>query len=98
MIACKAGYQSTNLEKKYIDFLGTAYNDKRRPATFNHDHVVRYQKRVKNGLWMFGPEHLEELLKAGDVKVKDGALAFTRSEDAQQYSKSSQNWEMRVNF
>jgi hypothetical protein len=37
---------------------------------------------------MFGPEHLEELLKVGDVKVKDGALAFTRPEDAQEYSKA----------
>lgn len=73
--------------KKYIDFLGTSYNEKRRPATFNHGHVVRYLKRVENGLWMFGPEHLEELLKAGDIKAVDGALRFNRSEDAQQYRK-----------
>lgn len=44
-----------------LDILGTCYNDKRRPATFLHKHIEKYQMRKRNGLWSFGPEQLEEV-------------------------------------
>lgn len=46
-----------------LELLGTCYNDKRRPATFKHSHVVNYRQRVQNGLMEFGPEKLEEVIE-----------------------------------
>ncbi|ORY53838.1 hypothetical protein BCR33DRAFT_674998 [Rhizoclosmatium globosum] len=64
----------------YIDFIGTCYNEKRRPATFHPKMLENYRRRVENGLWSFGPEHLEEMLKNGAVQCVDGILSFTQPE------------------
>ncbi|KAJ3334134.1 hypothetical protein HDU76_008596 [Blyttiomyces sp. JEL0837] len=60
----------------YVDFLGTCYNDKRRPATFHPKMISSYKERVKNGLWSHGPEHLEEMLKNGVIKYENGVLSY----------------------
>ncbi|KAJ3413734.1 hypothetical protein HDV05_007637 [Chytridiales sp. JEL 0842] len=60
----------------YVDILGTCYNDKRRPATFNPKMIENYKMRVKNGLWSQGPEHLEEMLKNGTIKCDNGVLSY----------------------
>ncbi|KAI8813741.1 hypothetical protein BJ742DRAFT_377453 [Cladochytrium replicatum] len=60
----------------YVDLLGTCYTDKRRPATFKPHHIERYIQRVQNGLWMYGPEQLEEMLKTGTVVCYDSVLSF----------------------
>ena len=65
-----------NQDAIYIDFLGTCFTDKRRPATFDPKQVFNYQKRVLNGLVEYGPEHLEELLKSGILRCRDGILEF----------------------
>ncbi|TPX66179.1 hypothetical protein SpCBS45565_g04639 [Spizellomyces sp. 'palustris'] len=59
-----------------LDILGTCYNDKRRPATFHQKHIENYQIRKKNGLWSFGPEHLEEMLKNGTITCNQGVLSW----------------------
>ncbi|KAJ3300829.1 hypothetical protein HK104_000022 [Borealophlyctis nickersoniae] len=66
----------------YLDILGTCYNDKRRPATFFPKHIENYQKRKRNGLWSYGPEQLEEMIKSGAVKCENGVLSFTDPEQA----------------
>ncbi|KAH6577222.1 hypothetical protein BASA60_004157 [Batrachochytrium salamandrivorans] len=60
----------------FVDFIGTCYNEKRRPATFKPQHISNYQERVKNGLWQFGPEHLEEMLKSGTISCNKGVLSL----------------------
>ncbi|KAJ3030918.1 UNVERIFIED_CONTAM: hypothetical protein HDU68_007279 [Siphonaria sp. JEL0065] len=67
----------------YIDFIGTCYNEKRRPATFHPKMLENYHQRVKNGLWSFGPEHLEEMIKNGTVQCKEGVLSFVHPEKYQ---------------
>ncbi|KAJ3049787.1 hypothetical protein HK097_009215 [Rhizophlyctis rosea] len=66
----------------FVDFLGTCYNDKRRPATFHPRHIENYQKRKRNGLWSYGPEQLEDMMKAGAVKCENGELSFVDPEQA----------------
>ncbi|KAI8823829.1 hypothetical protein BJ741DRAFT_634238 [Chytriomyces cf. hyalinus JEL632] len=61
----------------YVEFIGTCYNDKRRPATFHPKMLENYRLRVQNGLWSFGPEHLEEMLKSGTIQCRDGFLSFS---------------------
>ncbi|KAI9319548.1 hypothetical protein BDR26DRAFT_905030 [Obelidium mucronatum] len=72
-----------NQDAIFIDFIGTCYNEKRRPATFHPKMLDSYRKRVKNGLWSFGPEHLEEMLKNGTIQCKDGVLSFVHPEKYQ---------------
>ncbi|KAI9333355.1 hypothetical protein DFJ73DRAFT_963215 [Zopfochytrium polystomum] len=60
----------------YVDILGTCYNEKRRPATFHPKVVEHYKLRVKNGLWSFGPEHLEEMLKNNTIQCVSGVLSY----------------------
>lgn len=60
----------------YVDLLGNCYNEKRRPATFVPKMVENYKQRVKNGLWSFGPEQLEDMLKSGIIKCEDGILCY----------------------
>ncbi|KAI8912237.1 hypothetical protein DFJ77DRAFT_542027 [Powellomyces hirtus] len=60
-----------------LDLIATCYNEKRRPATFTPKHIENYQRRQKNGLWSFGPEQLEEMIKTGSVICKNGALEWT---------------------
>ncbi|KAJ3229481.1 hypothetical protein HDU81_005357 [Chytriomyces hyalinus] len=64
----------------YVEFIGTCYNDKRRPATFHTKMLDNYRLRVQNGLWSFGPEHLEEMLKSGTIQCRDGVLSFSNLE------------------
>ncbi|KAI8923507.1 hypothetical protein BC831DRAFT_417141 [Entophlyctis helioformis] len=64
----------------FVDFMGTCYNDKRRPATFKPQHIFNYQERVKNGLWQYGPEQLEEMLKTSTVVCNKGVLMYSDQE------------------
>ncbi|KAJ2994628.1 hypothetical protein HDV02_001454 [Globomyces sp. JEL0801] len=61
----------------YVDIIGTCYNDSRRPATFKYSHIVHYNKRVENGLWEFGPEQLEDMIKSDMISCKNGVLQYT---------------------
>ncbi|KAJ3162411.1 hypothetical protein HDU86_004891 [Geranomyces michiganensis] len=75
-----------------LDLLATCYNDKRRPATFVYKHIQAYQNRKTNGLWSFGPEQLEEMMKAGSVLCKEGLLRWTNPSQGDIYrSKSVQD-------
>ena len=65
-----------NQDTIHIDFLGTCYNDKRRPATFDPKHIYNYQMRVQNGLVENGPEQLEELMKNGILRSNNGVLEY----------------------
>ncbi|KAJ3381899.1 hypothetical protein HDU84_004761 [Entophlyctis sp. JEL0112] len=69
-----------NQDGIYIDFIGTCYNDKRRPATFFPKMLENYEQRVKAGLWNYGPEHLEEMLKNNVIESKNGVLRFVHPE------------------
>ncbi|KAI8834503.1 hypothetical protein BC829DRAFT_448428 [Chytridium lagenaria] len=60
----------------FLDIIGTCYNEKRRPSTFHPTMIENYRRRVENGLWSFGPEHLEEMLKSGVVKSENGILSY----------------------
>ncbi|OAJ44042.1 hypothetical protein BDEG_27330 [Batrachochytrium dendrobatidis JEL423] len=73
----------------HVDFIGTCYNDKRRPATFKPHHISNYQQRVKNGLWQYGPEQLEDMLKTGVIFLNNGILSFTNDSVAKQHAHSS---------
>lgn len=64
-----------------LEVLGTCYNDKRRPATFKHHHVLSYRERVLNGLMEYGPEQLEEMINEGHVKYEKGALHYVNQKD-----------------
>lgn len=66
-----------NQDTIFVDFLGTCYNDKRRPATFKPQHLTNYQNRVLNGLVEFGPEQIEEMIKSGILECNDGALEYS---------------------
>lgn len=46
---------------QYLDLIGTGYQDKKRPATFHTKFLDAYKARVRNGLWQFSPEQLEEV-------------------------------------
>eukprot|EP00842_Homolaphlyctis_polyrhiza_P005315 jgi/Hompol1/5785/HPOL_004691-RA len=70
----------------FVDFMGTCFNDKRRPATFKPQHIFNYQERVKNGLWQYGPEHLEEMLKTGVIVCEKGILSFSDEDMSKQHS------------
>ncbi|KAJ3105560.1 hypothetical protein HDU97_007902 [Phlyctochytrium planicorne] len=61
----------------YLDIIGTCYNEKRRPSTFHPRMIENYRKRVDNGLWSFGPEHLEEMLKSGIIRSDGGTLSYS---------------------
>ncbi|KAI9203276.1 uncharacterized protein BJ171DRAFT_600142 [Polychytrium aggregatum] len=61
----------------FVDIIGTCFNSKRRPATFDPKHLENYRERIKNGLWSFGPEQLEEMLKSGTIKCINGILSYT---------------------
>ncbi|KAI8822927.1 uncharacterized protein EV422DRAFT_585444 [Fimicolochytrium jonesii] len=60
-----------------LDILATCYNDKRRPATFLYKHVENYESRRKNGLWNYGPEQLEEMMKNGIITCNGGPLQWS---------------------
>jgi hypothetical protein len=72
-----------------IEFLATCYNDKRRPATFKYHHVLNYQKRVENGLWEYGPEQLEEMIKSETLRCKEGVLEFIDPQLAEKHKLSA---------
>ncbi|KAJ3173570.1 hypothetical protein HDU88_002656 [Geranomyces variabilis] len=75
-----------------LDLLATCYNDKRRPATFVYKHIQTYQNRKANGMWSFGPEQLEEMMKSGSVICKEGLLHWTNPAQGDIYrSKSVQD-------
>ncbi|KAJ3320632.1 hypothetical protein HDV06_005150 [Boothiomyces sp. JEL0866] len=65
-----------NQDAIYLDLIGTCYNDKRRPATFKPYHIENYKLRIQNGLWEYGPEQLEEMIKSEVVECKDGVLSY----------------------
>ncbi|KAJ3221474.1 hypothetical protein HK099_003484 [Clydaea vesicula] len=65
-----------NQDAIVLDLLGTGYNDKRRPATFLPRHLEAYETRVKNGLAIFGPEQLEEMIKSSIIKSENGLLSY----------------------
>ncbi|KAJ3087435.1 hypothetical protein HK102_011114 [Quaeritorhiza haematococci] len=62
----------------YLDVLGSCYNDRRRPPSFTYQHLESYWRRAKEGLWTFGPEQLEEMLKAKLIRYVDGALSYAK--------------------
>ncbi|KAJ3020998.1 hypothetical protein HKX48_009403 [Thoreauomyces humboldtii] len=59
-----------------LDMVGTCYNDKRRPATFLLKQIDNYRDRKRNGLWAYGPEQLEEMIKTGTITCNDGLLQW----------------------
>ncbi|KAJ3093236.1 hypothetical protein HK100_006746, partial [Physocladia obscura] len=75
----------------YIDFIATCYTEKKRPATFLPKMLFCYKERVKNGLWSYGPEQLEELLKFGKIQCVDGYLKYTDAEENQEISDPFEN-------
>ncbi|KAI9102498.1 hypothetical protein DFS34DRAFT_577433 [Phlyctochytrium arcticum] len=66
-----------------LDILGTCYNEKRRPATFHPKYIENYLQRKKNGLWSYGPEQLEEMIKSGTVSCNQGILNWNDQIQAQ---------------
>ena len=66
----------------YMDFLGTGYNDVRRPATFSLDHVIKYQNRIRRRLNLFAPEQLENMLKNGVLESRNDLLEWAKSPPA----------------
>jgi hypothetical protein len=78
-----------NQDAVYIDLLATCYNDSRRPATFRYQHVLNYQKRVENGLWQYGPEQLEAMMKSQLIHLENGILNYVNPDHSRQYPKIS---------
>ncbi|KXS11891.1 hypothetical protein M427DRAFT_126202, partial [Gonapodya prolifera JEL478] len=63
-------------EPLLLDLIGTCFTDKRRPATFTANHLEKYRNRLRNGVWQFGPEQMEEMLENGELTLRDGSIAF----------------------
>ena len=45
-------------------------------------HITNYHERVKNGLWSYGPEHLEEMIKSGIINCENGVLSYANPDEA----------------
>jgi cilia- and flagella-associated protein 65 len=73
-----------NQETIAIEFLATCYNEKRRPATFKYHHVENYQRRIQNGLWEYGPEQLEVMIKSETIQCVNGVLEYANPQLALQ--------------
>ncbi|KAI9141425.1 hypothetical protein BKA69DRAFT_1166792 [Paraphysoderma sedebokerense] len=65
-----------NQDALFVDLIGTCYDSTRRPATFYPRHLQQYAKRVKDGLYLFAPEQLEDMLKNGVIEKKGDALSW----------------------
>ncbi|KAJ3339409.1 hypothetical protein HDU91_001020, partial [Kappamyces sp. JEL0680] len=73
-----------NQDTIHVDFLGTCFNDKRRPATFKPHHLTNYQARVLNGMVEHSPEQLEEMMKSGIIRCNNGVLEYVDADMARE--------------
>lgn len=60
-----------------VDFIGTGFDDRHRPATFQTKFLTRYKARLlsPNRLWQYHTEQLESMLKNQAVNTLEPAVA-----------------------
>lgn len=72
-----------NQSTRFVDVLGTAYDDKTRPSPFQQAHVDAYHLRVRAGLGLLSPDQLETYWQDnGDELFLQGALRRIKQQDA----------------
>ncbi|RLN02454.1 hypothetical protein BBJ28_00006239 [Nothophytophthora sp. Chile5] len=79
-----------NQSTRFVDVLGTGYDEKTRPSPFQQAHVDAYRLRVAAGLSRLSPDQLERYHEEnGDALFLQGARRLAKAEDALSSNPSS---------
>ncbi|EGZ15594.1 hypothetical protein PHYSODRAFT_333826 [Phytophthora sojae] len=71
-----------NQSTRYVDVLGTGYDEKTRPSPFQQAHIDAYRLRVAAGLGRLSPDQLETYHEEnGDALFLKGALQLAKAEE-----------------
>ncbi|KAG7385658.1 hypothetical protein PHYPSEUDO_001220 [Phytophthora pseudosyringae] len=71
-----------NQSTRYVDVLGTGYDEKTRPSLFQQAHIDAYRLRAAAGLGRLSPDQLETYHEEnGDAMFLKGALQLAKDED-----------------
>ncbi|KAE9356281.1 hypothetical protein PR003_g2407 [Phytophthora rubi] len=71
-----------NQSTRYVDVLGTGYDEKARPSPFQQAHIDAYRFRAAAGLGRLSPDQLETYHEEnGDALFLKGALQHAKAED-----------------
>ncbi|GMF09788.1 unnamed protein product [Phytophthora lilii] len=71
-----------NQSTRYVDVLGTGYDEKTRPSPFQQAHIDAYRLRAAAGLGRLSPDQLETYHEEnGDALFLKGALQLAKAED-----------------
>ncbi|OWZ24517.1 putative membrane protein [Phytophthora megakarya] len=71
-----------NQSTRYVDVLGTGYDEKIRPSPFQQAHVDAYRLRAASGIGLLSPDQLETYHEEnGDEMFLKGALQRVKDED-----------------
>eukprot|EP00644_Phytophthora_capsici_P011475 jgi/Phyca11/118912/e_gw1.37.113.1 len=71
-----------NQSTRYVDVLGTGYDEKTRPSPFQQAHVDAYRLRAEAGLGRLSPDQLETYHEEnGDAMFLKGALQLAKDEE-----------------
>ncbi|KAG4054628.1 hypothetical protein PC123_g10262 [Phytophthora cactorum] len=72
-----------NQSTQYVDVLGTGYDEKTRPSTFQQAHIDAYRLRAAAGLGRLSPDQLETYREEnGDTMFLKGALELAKVEES----------------
>ncbi|KAL4144774.1 hypothetical protein PRNP1_013900 [Phytophthora ramorum] len=79
-----------NQSTRFVDVLGTGYDEKARPSPFQQAHVDAYRLRFAAGLGRLSPDQLETYHEEnGDALFLKGALQLVKTEDTSSSTESS---------
>ncbi|XP_033103427.1 cilia- and flagella-associated protein 65-like [Anneissia japonica] len=77
-----------NQNPLFVDLIGTCHTELGKPSVLEPKHLDHYRVHQTRGFSMFPPEHLNELLKDGKLKLDDdGYLMMPQAESIESYLK-----------
>ncbi|TPX42831.1 hypothetical protein SeLEV6574_g05387 [Synchytrium endobioticum] len=67
----------TSHDALVLDLLATSYNETiKPPLSITPTHLEAFQKRLHNGLWMYHPDELKDMLQQEVIQYKDNYLSY----------------------